>query len=436
MDFSAPLSTSSRAVRRATSDIWQVDPTWWICLVALSTLMFAQLSQTIAVVIFMAAVMACAITRPREVIHAIWDSAFLWPFLLYAMLSVIWSQAPELTFRYTIQLIFTVGAATFIARALTPRAFVSAIIATWLIATVASIVYVGPALIVQWQSRYPIQGIFVGSKNSFGGVEAVFILAGLHYALDRTRPWITRLFMISCLCLAAELLIGSRSATPVLALGPALVCSIAARSLARFNPRGRALILVSTVVVSVLLTAMLLPVMQDLYSALLDASGRNATLTGRTLLWAWADRIIADRPLLGFGYEAFWVKGSPYPEAIWAQQGMDWRSGLSFHNQWYEIAVELGYIGLALALTAFLTVAVRVVLWALRRPSAESCFFLGFLVYTAIRTYVEVDLFAQFDFTFIIFIASYAYAQRENGGRTISLARRRPFSIEPGPRSA
>ena len=43
----------------------------------------------------------------------------------------------------------------------------------------------------------------------------------------------------------------------------------------------------------------------------LEGMGKNATLTGRTGIWGLLIRSIAKRPLLGYGYYAFWqgVKG-------------------------------------------------------------------------------------------------------------------------------
>ena len=397
MNFADPLANGPNAVRSIPSSRWRLNLIWWIWLIALSALMFISFSQTNAVIVFTAAVIMCGIARPHDAFNAILNSKCLWPFLVYAALSLIWSQAPDLTARGVTQLIFTVGAAALVAQALSPKSFVSVVFGSCLTATVASILYLGPELIVQWRSGYPVQGIFGGSKNQFGAVEALLILGGFYFVLDRTRSPMTRMLTIACVCLAAILLISSRSATAVWALAPALICSGAAYFLVKFSPRWRATILLSVFAVSVVLTAMIIPVMENAFSLFLDASGRDATLTGRTMLWSWADRLIADKPILGFGYRAFWVVGNPYAEEIWREMGFGRPLGIHFHNQWYEITVQLGYVGLALALLTFLIVLIEVARWAVRAPSPESCFFLGFLVDTAIRTYVEVDLFAQLE---------------------------------------
>lgn len=402
----------------------RVDLAWWLSLIALSALMFVQLWQTSAVIVFMAAVMAYGIIRPYEVFNAVIDSNLMWPFLLYAALSVVWSQEPGLTARGATQLVFTAVAAALLVRALTTRGFIAAIMVSCLVATCASIIYLGPSLFSQLESGFPVQGIFSGSKNTFGAVEALLILAGFYFVVDPTRSLMMRLLMFACIILAAVLLIGSRSATAVGALGPALICSGAAYFLVKFSLRWRAIIVVAVLTIGVLSTPLAIPLMESGYSLFLDTTGKDVTLTGRTLLWQWADKLIAERPILGFGYEAFWVPSNPYVYAIWREQGLDWRPGLHFHNQWYEITIELGYVGLAFTLIPFLIALFEVARWAIRAPSPESCFFFAFLVYTTIHMYVELDLFAQYDLAFIIFIASYLYARRDKKRRTSRIKER------------
>lgn len=74
--------------------------------------------------------------------------------------------------------------------------------------------------------------------------------------------------------------------------------------------------------------------------AILEALGRDPTLTGRTELW---ERILrmADNPLLGSGYESFWL-GSRL-EALW---NVYWWRPTQAHNGFIEIYLNLGWIGI------------------------------------------------------------------------------------------
>jgi exopolysaccharide production protein ExoQ len=64
-----------------------------------------------------------------------------------------------------------------------------------------------------------------------------------------------------------------------------------------------------------------------------------------------------------------------------------------------------------LAALTFAVVVFEVVRWVMRVPSPESCFYFGFLLFIAVRTYVEVELFGQYSFTWIIFVVAWVHAR-------------------------
>ncbi|MGE5199097.1 MAG: O-antigen ligase family protein, partial [Rhodospirillaceae bacterium] len=67
-----------------------------------------------------------------------------------------------------------------------------------------------------------------------------------------------------------------------------------------------------------------------------------ATLTGRTDLWQSLLHYVYERPLLGYGYGGFWT---PHRLTALAQRE-GWELG-SAHSQYFEIALSLGVLGLA-----------------------------------------------------------------------------------------
>lgn len=88
--------------------------------------------------------------------------------------------------------------------------------------------------------------------------------------------------------------------------------------------------------------------------------GRDATLSGRTAIWAQVLTSIGRRPLFGYGYDAFW-RGMQGPSLQIA-------AAVHFivvhaHNGFMEIALELGAAGLLLLFLAGLRAAPQ--LWTL-----------------------------------------------------------------------
>ena len=207
-----------------------LDLAWCTWFIALSALMFLQIHQTISAAIFTAAGVIYALRRPNRAVDAVGNSAFLWPFLLCITLSWLWSQVPDWTLRQIGETYLTVIAAVLMALSLAPKSFISVTMCSCLVATVASILYLGSNLLIELRAGYEIQGIFLGSKNTFGGVEAILILAGVWIVLDRSRSPLVRLSTLPVLPAAGTLLYGSKSAAALTALLLALIVSFVAFS--------------------------------------------------------------------------------------------------------------------------------------------------------------------------------------------------------------
>jgi exopolysaccharide production protein ExoQ len=77
-------------------------------------------------------------------------------------------------------------------------------------------------------------------------------------------------------------------------------------------------------------------------SGLLETMGRDPTLTGRTDVWRTV-LSVADRPLLGTGFESFWL--GPRLEKIWA---VFWWHPNEAHDGYLEVYLNLGWVGVGL----------------------------------------------------------------------------------------
>ncbi|WP_235079985.1 O-antigen ligase [Asticcacaulis sp. AC402] len=75
------------------------------------------------------------------------------------------------------------------------------------------------------------------------------------------------------------------------------------------------------------------------------ALGKDPTLTGRTEIWESLGRLSDKRPLLGYGYKAFWTKDS-VPAAV-VRQETSWEVP-SAHNGWLDLLIQLGWVGVIL----------------------------------------------------------------------------------------
>ena len=79
----------------------------------------------------------------------------------------------------------------------------------------------------------------------------------------------------------------------------------------------------------------------------------DPTFTGRSIIWDFVESEIEHRPLLGWGYQSFWLVGPDAPSIVNAPGWVkDMPNG---HNGYLDVKVELGYVGYALFLGFILT---------------------------------------------------------------------------------
>ena len=86
------------------------------------------------------------------------------------------------------------------------------------------------------------------------------------------------------------------------------------------------------------------------FASILEAFGRDPTLTGRTEIWSYLFTSIAKRPLLGYGYYAFWQGMTG--ESANVIMAAHWFFGYA-HNGLLEIVLQIGVLGAGLFLLTF-----------------------------------------------------------------------------------
>ena len=121
--------------------------------------------------------------------------------------------------------------------------------------------------------------------------------------------------------------------------------------------------------------------------------------------------LIAERPVLGVGYQAFWVIGNAEAEALWYMFGIEARSGFNFHNLYLSNAVEIGLLGVARHMLSLLGAAGLTLRWVLRSASAVAAVFFGLTLMVVMGSLIEVPLFFQFSLRSVLVVATFSYAR-------------------------
>jgi exopolysaccharide production protein ExoQ len=391
--------------------LWRRHVAWvcWLCCAV--SLAFIQTVPTIPAVIMLGSALLYAGLHPVQAQRAVFWDFVPWMMPLFGALSMTWSDHPPLSARVAAEIALT----TFIAILFAQGVQASRYIAVLMYAFLASVV----------AAQYE-PGIF-GAKNSFGLAVALTMLTSCWVMLDSKQPMLTRLVAMGSLFGAPPLLFAAHSEGALLGAGVALAASFAPFMLRPLSANTRMSFIVVTVLVVLIGAAVAFLTIDNLLDALLLSIGKDTSLTGRTLLWAYATEVIANHPFGGLGLQAFWVEGNRAAERFWAYFYIYTRSGFHFHDLWLEIGVELGLIGIFLAAATVITVIFNVVRWVLRDPQPEACFFLGFVTFVALRTIGEVELFIPFSLMPVVFLGAYYYAREANaawgrGGMKVSLS--------------
>ena len=322
------------------------------------------------------------------------------PFLILLMLiiaaSVFWSIAPDQTLRRVFAAYCSaLGGVVLAARfkwAELAEVFAAAF------AILAVIAFITPIVL---PSVGVMQEIFPGAwrgvwpeKNALGGNMAIgFAIMGAAAALN-PRRW-----MIWCgfaaLALLLTLLSTSKTSLVALVLGLGGLVFVA---ILRRGPITR-IAMVWLGVVAVGLGAGVALFAAD---AVFDLLGKDATLTGRTKIWAAAMNQIELRPWLGYGFGVVWDDLGPWSPhaAMAAEAGF---TAQHAHNAWIEQWLGMGLLGLA-AFSLFYAQTLFLALLALFRAKG-AYLAVPFLIVYSLMTITESVAVSYNDFRWVLFVA-------------------------------
>jgi len=329
------------------------------------------------------------ITRRRRVSTFLRANGPLLVFLLYCVLSVLWSDYPEVAFKRWIK---AIGDTVMVLIVLTdpePTAAIKRLLAR------AGFLLIPPSILLikyypSWGRGYsPWTGEAYNNgvalhKNGLGYIALIFGLGSLWYLLEAflggKRPRATGPLIAHGVVLAMALWLFrmSDSATSFgcFLTGGGLIAVMSLRKLARTS-------VAVHLVVGVVLIVVVYGLVLNPGAGLIEAMGRESTLTGRTAIWNQVLSMTVD-PLFGAGYESFWL--GKRLEKIWQT---NWELAPNqAHNGYLEIFLNLGWVGVAL-LVFVMAWGYRSVVRALRWDPEAARLKLAFFVVAAIYNLTE-----------------------------------------------
>ena len=341
------------------------------------------------------AVLLRALPLRREILEAVKANKVLLFLVLFAILSSVWSEDPGLTFRRGFAVLATtLFGLDFAVRypiGEQVRLFGIALGLAVAISVLVEIFFHG--MVPTVDNAYPDawNGAFA-QKNDFA---RFVVLAGI-LVLVRTRTTTWKLVVATVTVGASLALIFlCRSKT-------ALVVFVAMLVLLRiFRLRRRGSRALTAGIVTVLVVSALLSIVVDMDS-MAGLLGRDATLTGRTTIWALALESVSERPLLGYGYSAFW---NVAPEAHRISSILHWNVPHA-HNGFIDLTLQLGLVGLALSVVVYGVAVHRAMAFAYSEPEQEAMWPLAYLAFILLYQVTESTIFVGNTILWMVYVST------------------------------
>lgn len=190
------------------------------------------------------------------------------------------------------------------------------------------------------------RGVF-GHKNGAATVMALFCFIGLYAATSGAPIAGSAIFLLAFVFLVFT---GSKSSLAMCIVVLAITSVVARLP----SPRARAVICLTPLVAINLLSVG--TVVSEGLANVAHLLPFDTSFTGRTDIWRFALEALAARPLIGYGFSAFWgANGVAIPDA-----GSEWAAeAANSHNGYLDAALTMGIPGLVLLIVVLVIVPMR-----------------------------------------------------------------------------
>jgi exopolysaccharide production protein ExoQ len=289
-------------------------------------------------VIDLVALVACAL-HGRQFGRVASRQPLILAFVAWGISTTAWSEDPMLSLRRTVALACTVALGFFLGMRFELKELLRIVAWTLAIAVLASIAagVLFPSFAIQYNLDGAWRGVFV-QKNTMARVIGLAVMVFSYLLLESRR---NRLLYLILLFLSVALIGLSRAVTAVIVS----FLTVSQLLFLRLRLRRAQSIALSAFVLLLGLGATLFALGHT--DAIFAFIGKDASLTGRTDVWRESLAAVLRRPLLGAGWDVFWMG----PEADAIRDLVHWQTPHS-HNAFLDLALNTGLVGLTIFLAS------------------------------------------------------------------------------------
>lgn len=327
--------------------------------------------------------------RWKKVLPAILKNGLIWLLLGVAILSISWSYSPELTRTRVVALTGTMMFSLYFATRYTLKEQLQ------LLGWVFGIIVVGSILFSIALPKYGVmtnihngawRGIY-NHKNVLGKnmVPSVIIFSLLALKAQKQR-WILWILLSASM----GLIVLSRSSSPLINLLILInIFSIV------YIFRWKYIFMVPALIGILSIATIIYLLLTANAEQLASSFGKDLTLTGRTNFWPLILDKIWEKPLLGYGFGAFW-QGLDGPSSyVWNASSFKTPNG---HNGYLDLCLELGFVGLSIYMLQFINSLIKGIAYIMSVRTSDAFWPILLLSYIVLSNLTESSLVVQNNF--------------------------------------
>lgn len=355
-------------------------------------------------------------TRIKSVLSLVYQEKWIALICACCLISTFWSIEPSETFRRSLALIGISMAGLFIGMKYEPKQQIKMLAACLGIAAIASLLagLIAPGIGTVPDGAW--QGVFY-LKNSLARMMTLGALCFALLAIGQRR---FRMISIAMIVLCFTLLFLSKSVTGAV-VSVFLFAFLPFRRVLLWNNRRLIALMVVVALLAVPLGLWLMGHAVDILYTL----NRDPTLTGRLPLWHFVKQEILTRPMLGFGFSAFW-SGS---EAARIQSVVNWDAP-NAHNGFLETRLGIGWVGLGILLISLAANFLRSVRAAREEEDFGRWWPFMFFMFLVLYSFTESSLLSVNSVLWLMYSANSYWLVRA-GLRAHEVREEDPESPEP-----
>lgn len=311
--------------------------------------------------------------------------------------STFWSVQPDVTLRRAVALAGSISFGVFLGLRLDLSRMITVLSWACLVILAASLLLavINPSLGLDFEGR--LRGV-TAHKNAIGNFAALAFLTALS-GLGVRRAERLAVLRHAALAVLALVCMGLARSTAVL---PILLAAIAALGLGAFWRRASNREL-AFFPLAICIGLILVMVAARHSSEIAEFLGKDPDISGRTLVWNFAEHMIQAQPLAGYGYGAFWVGGNSPGAVFWANTHLGVPHA---HNGYLQLLLEAGFTALALDLIGVALLGARLLKLVRAEPGEMSLWPLGFLAFYLVANLSETLLWVGNELVPILFVST------------------------------